>query len=78
MIQNAIAKLVQYALATELIEKEDAIWAANRLLDAMKTEELSEEAEEAILSFDPAVEAGWTLILRRFFRSFAMPRYRPA
>lgn len=55
MIQNAIAKLVQYALATELIEKEDAIWAANRLLNAMKAEELSEEAEEAILSFDPAV-----------------------
>jgi UDPglucose--hexose-1-phosphate uridylyltransferase len=54
MIQNAIAGLVQYALATGLIRQEDAIWAANRILAVMKMDELSEEAEQAICSFDPA------------------------
>ena len=52
MTQNAIAKLVQYALAANLIEKEDALWAANRLLAVMKLDELSTEAEQEILSFD--------------------------
>ena len=52
MIQNAIAKLVQYALAANLIEKEDALWTANRLLAVMKLDELSTEAEQEILSFD--------------------------
>ena len=54
MVQKSIAKLVEYALAADLIEKEDAVWAANRLLALMKTEDLSEEALEEILSFDPS------------------------
>ena len=54
MVQNAIAKLVQYGLSTELIGKEDAVWAANRLLKLLSLDELSEEAGEAILSFDPS------------------------
>ena len=52
MVQNAIAKLVQYGLSTELIGKEDAVWAANRLLKLLSLDELSEEAED-ILSFIP-------------------------
>ena len=32
MIQESVAKLVQYGLTTGLIEKEDAIYTANRLL----------------------------------------------
>ena len=52
MVQNAIAKLVQYALATELIEREDAVWAANRLIAELGIQELSREAERQILSFD--------------------------
>ena len=57
MVQNAVANLVQYALSTNLIEKEDAVWAANRLLKMLETDELSEEAEQAVLSWDPADES---------------------
>ena len=53
MVQDAIAKLVQYALSTGLIEKEDAIWAANRILALLKIDDLSREAEMKILSWDP-------------------------
>ncbi len=56
MVQNAIAQLVQYGLSTGLIEKEDAIWLANHLLEIMEIDELSEEAEMAILSFDPQTD----------------------
>ena len=57
MVQDAIAKLVQYALATKLIEAGDAVWAANRLIALLKMDELSEEAEKEILSFDPSDES---------------------
>ncbi len=53
MTQNAVAKLVQYGLSTGLIEKDDAVWLANRILEIMEIDALEEEAEEAILSFDP-------------------------
>ena len=54
MVQNAIAKLVQYGLATGLIEKEDSLYTANRLLELLKIDALESETEEAIRSFDPA------------------------
>ena len=54
MVQNRIANLVQYALSTDLIEKEDAVWAANRLLKMLDMDELSEEAQQAVLTWDPA------------------------
>ena len=57
MIQNDIARLVRYALSTKLIDKEDSVWAANRLLKLMGEDELSKEAEEAILSHDPEDES---------------------
>ncbi len=56
MVQNAIAQLVQYGLSTGLIEKEDAIWLANHLLEIMEIDDLSEEAETAILSYDPQTD----------------------
>ena len=56
MIQQAVTKLVQYALATKLIENEDAVWAANRLLALLPEDVLSQEAEKAILSWDPSGE----------------------
>ena len=52
MVQNAIAKLVQYALTTGLIEREDGVWAANRLITVLGIQDLSEETERQILSFD--------------------------
>ena len=42
MVQHAIAKLVQYALATKLIEKEDAVWAANRLLEVLSLDAIED------------------------------------
>ena len=54
MIQNAIAKLVQYGLATGLIEKEDSIYTANRLLELLHMDSLEEEAEAQIREFDTA------------------------
>ena len=53
MIQSNIVKLVQYGLATELIEEEDAIYTANRLLELLHMEALDEAAESSILSFRP-------------------------
>lgn len=51
MIQNNIVKLVQYGLATGLIQKEDAIYTANRVIELLKIDVLEEEAEAAILAF---------------------------
>ena len=54
MVQEAIAKLVQYGLATGLIEEADRLYTANRLLEMLKIDSLEEEAEAAIMKFDPA------------------------
>ena len=53
MVQNAIIRLVQYALSTGLIEKEDAVYSVNHLLEILQIDSLEEEAVEAVLSFDP-------------------------
>ena len=52
MVQEAIAKLVQYGLATELIEKEDRLYTANKLLEMLQIDTLEESAEASILQFD--------------------------
>lgn len=57
MIQKWIAKLVQYGLATGLIEKEDSIYTTNRLLELLKIDALEEETEAAIRAFDPEDKA---------------------
>jgi len=54
MVQEAIAKLVQYGLATGLIEEADRLYTANRLLEMLKIDSLEEDAEAAIMKFDPA------------------------
>ena len=55
MIQNAIAKLIQYGLCTELIKPEDAIYTANRLIELLHIGALEEETEKIILT-QPADE----------------------
>lgn len=50
MIQNAIAKLIQYGLYTELIKPEDAVYTANKLLDLLRVGALEEETEDIILN----------------------------
>ena len=47
MVQEAIAKLVQYGLATGLIEKEDRLYTANKLLELLHIDSLEEAAEAA-------------------------------
>ena len=54
MVRNAIVRLVQYGLSTELIERGDAIYTANRLMALLRVDEMSEEQEQEILSFDPS------------------------
>ncbi len=49
-IQKNITRLVQYGLATGLIEKEDVLYTANRLLEMLKIDALDEEAETAMLA----------------------------
>lgn len=56
MIQKNIAKLVRYGLETGLIEREDAIYTANRLLERLCIDTLDEEAEAAILAWRPGDE----------------------
>lgn len=65
-IQKNITRLVQYGLAAELIEKEDVLCTANRLLELLKIDALDEEAEEAMFAYGgeracmsrPAASAG--------------------
>ncbi|MCD7820576.1 MAG: UDP-glucose--hexose-1-phosphate uridylyltransferase [Lachnospiraceae bacterium] len=49
MIQDTIAKLVQYGLETGLIKAEDAVYTANRILETLKMDALDETAEAKIL-----------------------------
>jgi len=66
MINQAIVDLTAYAVRTGLIEEADRVWAANRLLDALKLSDWEEPASsgerplEAILGdlLDWAVENG--------------------
>ena len=44
MIQDSIAKLVQYGLETGLILREDAIYTANRVLELLGIDTLEEAA----------------------------------
>lgn len=53
MIQDTIARLVQYAYAAGLIGKEDRIWAANSILSALQIDALDERTEQAIMAYSP-------------------------
>ena len=57
MIQDSIAKLVQYGLETGLILREDAIYTANRVLELLGIDTLEEAAERAILTYQAGDEA---------------------
>ena len=53
MIQETIVKLIQYGLVTGLVEKEDAIYTTNRVLELLQLDTLEESAEAEILSGTP-------------------------
>lgn len=48
MIQTSIAKLIQYGMATGLIQEEDKIYVMNSLLEALKLEEAESQMEQAV------------------------------
>ena len=54
MVQEAVSKLVQYGLAAGLLEKEDAVAAANALIERLGIDVLEDDAWEKIDRFDPA------------------------
>ena len=56
MIQSSIAKLVQYGLETGLIERTDAVYTANRILELLRLDSLEEETEAALLSYETGNE----------------------
>lgn len=57
MIQENIAKLIQYGLETGLIEREDAVYTANRVLELLELDTLEEAAQAAILSYEPGKDS---------------------
>ncbi|MGN0482290.1 MAG: UDP-glucose--hexose-1-phosphate uridylyltransferase [Lachnospiraceae bacterium] len=49
MVQDQMIRLVDYAVSTGLLEKEDTVWAANRLLEELQMAEFSEEQSQKLL-----------------------------
>ncbi len=56
MIQELIAKLVCYGLATGLIEKEDTVYTANALIELLGIDTLEDATLETVRSFDGSTE----------------------
>ena len=52
MIYESIKKLVTYGLSMGLIESDDAVWAANRLLEALGLDEYEEPEKEYFYDFE--------------------------
>ena len=54
MIQTSIVKLVQYGMATGLIQEEDKRYTVNKILELLKMDAIDEEALKEVLEFDGA------------------------
>ena len=54
MIQESIVKLVQYGLATGLVEKEDKRYTTNKILELLQMDAIDEEYVKQILESDGA------------------------
>ena len=52
MIQENIVKLVQYGLATGLVEAEDKRYVTNKVLELLKMDAIDDDALQQILDFD--------------------------
>ena len=52
MIQEKIVKLVQYAMATGLIDEEDKICVTNKVLELLKMDAIDDESLQQIMEFD--------------------------
>lgn len=53
MIQDSIAKLIQYGMETGLIEREDAVYTTNRVLELLQIDALEDSAYSAICAYEP-------------------------
>ena len=58
MIQESIVKLVQYGLATGLVEKEDKRYTTNKILELLQMDAIDEEYVKQILESDGADQSG--------------------
>lgn len=54
MIQESIVKLVQYGLATGLVEKEDKRYTTNKILELLQMDAIDEEYVKQIMESDGA------------------------
>ena len=54
MIQESVVKLVQYGLATGLVEKEDKRYTTNKILELLQMDAIEEEYVKQILESDGA------------------------
>lgn len=54
MIQESIAKLVEYGLATGLIQEEDRYYTINKVLELLKIDAIDDKVLEEIFAFDKA------------------------
>ena len=52
MVQESIVKLVQYGLATGLIEAEDKRYTVNKILELLKIDSIEDEALEQVMACD--------------------------
>lgn len=52
MIQTSIVKLVQYGLATGLIEAEDRRYTVNKILELLKMDAVDDEVLQQVMEFD--------------------------
>ena len=46
MIDEAVSKLVTYALRTGLIQENETVWAVNTILDALKLDSYTDPGKE--------------------------------
>jgi len=66
MIDEAVSKLVTYALRTGLIQENETVWAVNTILDALKLDSYTDPGKEweelelaPILETTPTPGACW-------------------
>jgi hypothetical protein len=64
MIQKSIRELVRYGLATGLVEPEDTIYTANRLLELFGLEELEDADTPITADKSEEAQANWKAFLR--------------
>ena len=66
MIQESIVKLVQYGLATGLVEKEDKRYTTNKILELLQMDAIDEEYVKQIMESDEQIRV-WQVNWKAFW-----------